>query len=137
MTKKKQLGLLIECAKLLFKSDFYSGQPFSYYFRLIMKCHKLGYLYVGFENNKIVLVTAGLRIPEIRKELIDNLQEEESGTIAYIPFLVSVSKDRMMPLRMLKKFLPKDITEVYFQERNNNFQPKKFRRMKWAAKNLV
>lgn len=79
------------------------------------------WLYCEYEENKLVTVVGAYRIKEYKEELSSKLPTCEEGTILYIPFSCSVSKDKLMQRKMLKKYLKKhEISELIFKEHKNN-----------------
>lgn len=124
VTKVDQLKLLIEATRMLSSSNICPESPrdFRHWWALVKHSHLHGFLYVGFEQGKLSLVTVGYRVKDISKNLGDVLPDNEEGDILYVPLLVSKSMDKFQVLKMLHFYLKDNpnVREVAYHDRGTN-----------------
>lgn len=77
-----------------------------------------GWIHYLVEDNEIVGMWGGWRIPKWSSKVFDALPMQEEGEILYIPFACSTSKDRFIFLKELRKL--KGIKEIIFNEHSKN-----------------
>ena len=124
MTKLDQLKLLITCAKMLSNSYICPESPrnFDHWWKIVKFTHTHGWLFVGFDNKEIYLVAVAYKVPEVDAHTGDELPIVEGGDIVYVPLMVSTSKDKLKPLRMLRYYLSQnpDVKEIAYSYRGTN-----------------
>lgn len=123
MEKLDQLKLIMQATKVVMDSDVCPESPrrFSEWFRMMMFCHQKGYLFLGFNGNKVDLVAVAYRVPDVDQKTGDVFPEEESGNILYVPIVASISKDKSKLTKLLKFYLKDnpDVSEIAYHYRNS------------------
>jgi len=119
-------GLILMIYDLLKQQGVYPNTSKEEFIKDLVYLHQKGCLYTSFEYGKPVVVVAMYRIPEYTPEKIDKYPEKEEGTILYIPFAVSISKDKHKILSLLKYHLNNhpEISEVIYERKG---KPKRFK----------
>jgi len=75
-----------------------------------------GYLYVGFEEDKIAVVTIAYRVKEFKESLNKKFPNEEEGNKLFVPIYISFSKDKNNVSKNVKDFFNKnpDVNQIGF-----------------------
>lgn len=124
VSKVRQLKLLMEVTRLLIDSGVCpkSDRAFSEWFRMVVFCHNHGYLYVGFNGERIDLAVVAYRVPEITSETGNSIPETESGNILYVPMAASKTDDKLKLTRLLRLYVKDnpEVKEISYHYRNSN-----------------
>lgn len=119
-----QSKLLLMCFQLVLKSGIRAETTPEEWLKNLLYLHSKGWLFVGFEDDKLAVVAAAYRIKEVKEDQLNVLPEVSEGKILYVPFVVSFAKDMMLPARLLKQFLNqlenKDIEEIIVEDRKDD-----------------
>lgn len=134
MTQSK---LLLMCLQLILKSGVCPQTTPQDWVKLLMFLHVKGWLYVFFEQDKLAFIGAAYCVTDGWD--YDQMPEKEEGDNLYIPFIVSFSDDKQLPLKMIKKYLAKNpnVKRVVFFERNDDTRFKEFIRPQAEERNDV
>lgn len=101
-----QTELLLQVALLLEMKKPWADISTCDMLKVIMYVHSKGWLYTAVDEDGVLeLVGVAYRVPEYKESEMYKLPKEESGNTLYIPFMVSVSNDRMKVLRSLRQLL--------------------------------
>jgi hypothetical protein len=97
------------------KNIYPNAQP-SDWLKVLLYMHKKGWLYIGFEKEKLAMVAGMYRIKKFDKDTIKKLPEKEEGNVLYVPFFASSAEDKLLPRKLLQRYLSKhkDIKRIAF-----------------------
>lgn len=125
-----QSQLLLEVFKLVAKSPLFPEDSMRNWVKKILFIHKKGYLYIAFENEKLAVATCAYRVKEAPKEYPERFPEKEEGDVFYVNFMISGAKDKMLPRRLLSRYLKRhpDIKEIAFHDLANDAKLKSYKK---------
>ena len=137
MTKNPltQSQLLVKAFMLVVKSGIFPKTHLREWPAVLLFLHKKGYLFVGFEENEPTVVVCAYRVKEIPKEFPKNYPEKEEGNILYVPWMVSFAKDKLLPKRLMDRYLKMnpDIEKIALHNHGKDDKLKTFNRIKQEA----
>jgi len=130
-----QSDLLLAVFKLVAKSGLFPETPLRKWPAVILFLHKKGYLFVGFEEEQPVLIACAYRVKEVPKEYPENYPNKEEGNILYIPWMVSFAKDKLLPKRLMDRYMIRnpDIEKIALHNHGKDDKLKTFNRIKQEA----
>jgi hypothetical protein len=99
--------MLAQAFLMLSKTNIYPNADIKDWFKVLLYMHTKGWLYIGFENEKMVLVVGMYRIKKFDKDSIKDLPKKEEGNVLYIPFFASEAEDKLLPRKLLQRYLSK------------------------------
>jgi len=132
-----QSQLLVEVFKLVVKSGIFPKTRLREWPAVLLYLHKKGFLFVGFEESIPVLVACAYRVKEIPKDYPENYPENEEGNILYIPWMVSFAKDKLLPKRLMDRYMERnhDIEAISLHDHKKDDKPMTYHRQKQEANN--
>ena len=124
-----QAVLLVRAFKLIVKSGVCPETPIRDWIKILLFTHKKGYLWASVENNELTVIAAAYRVPNLEEKTLEHFPENEEGDILYVPWMASVAKDKMLPKKVLTRYLEKhpEVNEVAFIDWNDNEKMKRFK----------
>lgn len=82
---------------------------------MVAHLYERGWLYYGYENDKIVAVVGLYRVKDADHAKTDKLPDKEEGDVLYVEFSVSVAEDKHLMRKMLGNYCQgKDIKKMVF-----------------------
>jgi len=125
-----QAELLLHCFKMIIKSNLFPETKPRDWVKILLFLHKKGYLWAGFEEGKPALVAVGYRVKEAPKEYPKNFPDKEEGNKLYVAFMISYAKDKMLPKKLLTKYLEKypEVNEIILHDLRDNEKLKTYKR---------
>lgn len=115
--------LLIRCLGMVLTSKVCPNTPVTRWPKIILHAHHKGYLFTNMTFDSFVMA---YRIPFWDERFANEIPEMEAGSILYVPWAVSESKDKFALLRMLRSY-PHEITEIIYYRRNSDTDFKRLR----------
>jgi len=114
--KITQGQILAQAFLILKESNIYPNAKPSDWLKVLLYMHTKGWLYIGFEKEKMAMVAGMYRIKKFDKENIKILPKKEEGNVLYIPFFASSAEDKLLPRKLLQRYLSKhkDIKKITF-----------------------
>lgn len=121
--------MLAQAFLILQNSKIYNDATPKDWLKVLLYMHTKGWLYIGFENEKMVMIAGMYRIKKFDKKNIKVLPKKEEGNILYIPFFASNAQDKLLPRKLLQRYMKKhrDIKQIVFYA---NEEKKIFNRIK-------
>ena len=125
----KQSEALRQILMMVLKSGIRPEMTPKEWLGIIFYCHKKGWLYGKYEDEKVKVAAVAYRIKDFNEKEYQEaktfiLPEKEEGRILFVPFIVSKDKDVFKIKKSTTQFLKlnPDITEIVFEDRNNRIK---------------
>jgi hypothetical protein len=130
--KMTQGQILAQAFLILQESNIYPNAKPSDWLKVLLYMHTKGWLYIGFEKEKMAMVAGMYRIKKFNKDTIKDLPKKEEGNVLYIPFFASSAEDKLLPRKLLQRYLSKhkNIKKItfYADEKERTFNRLKERK---------
>ena len=127
-----QAQLLVKAFKLVIKNKVCPETPLRDWPKILLFLHKKGYLWAATEEGDLAVIAAAYRVPNLEEKTLEHYPEKEEGDILYVPWMTSIANDKMLPKKILTRYLEKhsEVNEVAFIDWNDNKKLKTFKRKK-------
>lgn len=113
-----QYNFILSIIDLIIKSKVRPETTPTQWIEIVSFMHERGWLYYGYENGRVVTVLGAYRIKEFVESKEQDLPDVEEGNIVYVPFAVSISKDRLLIRKITTEYLEKhpEVEEIIFRD---------------------
>lgn len=113
-----QYNFIIQVVDLIIKSKVREETKPDEWLRIVSFMHERGWLYYGYEENKLVTVLGAYRVKKFDEDAEEQMPNKEDGNIVYVPFAASISKDKMIIRRITSEYIDKhpDVEEIIFKD---------------------
>ncbi len=121
--------MLAQAFLILQQSNIYPNAKPADWIKILLYMHTKGWLYIGYEKEKMVMVAGMYRIKKFNKDTIKTLPQKEEGNVLYVPFFASNAEDKLLPRKLLQRYLSKhkNIKKITFY---NDERERVFNRLK-------
>lgn len=121
------IDTILQSLDIIHESRLWKDKPPSHTLRILIYMHNKGWLYTPTGNGKVKAVIGAYRIPDVTDEILNKLPTEESGTILYICFAISLNKEDniyRIARETLNTYLEKnqDITEMVLEGKDDKLR---------------
>lgn len=107
-----QSELLLKALNLVVKSGLWPETTPGEWIKILLYLHTRGWLYFIPENNDLAVVIAGYRVPEVGRTTHRALPTKEEGKIFYVPFMVSIAKDKREIAKVIRRYMRAHADEI-------------------------
>jgi hypothetical protein len=87
--------------------------------KVLIYCDMKGWLHYKYEQDTLVFVACGYNIPEFVEGKNHILPVKSEGDVLYVPFVVSIAKDKTLPKQAISEYLkehPNTRTVVFYKD---------------------
>jgi len=107
-----QAQFLLDAFNLIVSSGLHPETPIKEWVPTLLFLHEKKWLWGAYEDGRLACVGAAYKMRDFDGKYPERFPEDEDpeGDQMYVSFLVSRAKDRLLPRRMLTRFLDKNPT---------------------------
>lgn len=121
------MDIILQSLDIICESRIWKDKKPSDTLRILMYMHNKKWLYTPTVDRKVKAVIGAYRIPEVTDEILNRLPTEESGTILYICFAISLNKEDniyRIARESLNTYLKEnqDITELVLEGKDDSLK---------------
>lgn len=122
-----QYGLILKALDIIIETKLWPDRKPSEILKILNYISNKGWLYTTSIETDIKTIVCGYRIQEVTDDNLVKLPIEETGTILYIPFVISLNKEDNI-YRIVRESLSiflkenQDLTEIVIEDKNHKIK---------------